>query len=57
MLYEVADEAIVQIGAHQISTGWRGMSVRRDQEVRGERHRPAADCSEEVVLCIFDDVQ
>jgi hypothetical protein len=56
MLYEVANETIVQIGAHQIGTSWRVCQHEATGEVK-KRHRPATDCSDEIVLCIFDDVQ
>ena len=56
MLYEVANETIVQIGAHQIGTSWRVCQHEAAREVK-KRHRPATDCSDEIVLCIFDDVQ
>jgi hypothetical protein len=55
MLYEVADEAIVQIRTH-ISAGWTYVLVWRRREERRERHRPTTDRSDEE-LCISDDVQ
>jgi hypothetical protein len=57
MLHEVANETVVQIGAHQIGTSWRACQHTAAGEVKKERHRPATDCSDEIVLCIFEDVQ
>jgi len=57
ILHEIANKAIVQIAAHQIGASWRGMLALRGWKVKRKRLRPATDCSDEEVLCIFDVVQ